>query len=152
MTHGVRKTPDVALITGSLAGLLVMLAVWFGLGAEKGAAVIGGTLLNMAVFGAMLSYVAQGASFILLRRKFPDMERPYKSRFGLTGAALTVIISLVTIVYQLKDPIYRTGVIGVAIWFAVGIAYFAAIGRKKLVLSPEEAFALNGGKSAYETH
>jgi ethanolamine permease len=129
-----------------------MLAVWFILGAEKGAAVIGGTLLNMAVFGAMLSYVAQGVSFILLRKKFPLMERPYKSKFGLTGAGLTVVISLVTIFYQLKDPIYRSGVIGVAIWFAVGIAYFALFGRKKLVLSPEEAFAISGGKTAYETH
>jgi ethanolamine permease len=152
VTHGVRKTPDVALLTGSGAGLAVMLAVWFILGAEKGAAVIGGTLLNMAVFGAMLSYVAQGVSFILLRKKFPLMERPYKSRFGLTGAGLTVVISLVTIFYQLKDPIYRTGVIGVAIWFAVGVAYFALFGRKKLVLSPEEAFAISGGKAAYETH
>lgn len=152
VTHGVRKTPDVALIVGSLVGLAVMLAVWFVVGAEKGAAVIGGTLLNMAVFGAMLSYVAQGLSFILLRRKFPDMERPYRSRFGLPGAALTVIISLLTIFYQLKDPVYRTGVIGVAIWFAIGIAYFALFGRKKLVLSPEEAFALSGGKAAYEAH
>jgi ethanolamine permease len=99
----------------------------------------------------MLSYVAQGLSYILLRRKFPLMERPYKSVFGVGGAALTVIISLVTIFYQLKDPVYRTGVIGVAIWFAAGIAYFAAVGRKKLVLSPEEAFAISGGK-AYETH
>jgi ethanolamine permease len=152
VTHGVRKTPDVALITGAVAGLAVMLAVWFILGAEKGAAMIGGTLLNMAVFGAMLSYLAQGLSFILLRRKFPNLERPYRSRFGLTGAVLTVAISLVTIFYQLKDPIYRTGVIGVAIWFAVGIAYFALFGRKKLVLSPEEAFAISGGKAAYETH
>ena len=152
VTHGVRKTPDVALLTGSAAGLLVMLAVWFTLGAEKGAAAIGGTLLNMAVFGAMLSYVSQGVSFILLRRKFPDMARPYKSKFGVTGAGLTVVISLVTIFYQLKDPIYRAGVIGVALWFAVGIVYFALVGRKKLVLSPEEAFALSGGKAAYETH
>jgi ethanolamine permease len=128
-----------------------MLAVWFVVGAEKGAAVIGGTLLNMAVFGAMLSYVAQGVSFLILRRKFPAMERPYKSKFGVAGAGLTVIISLVTIFYQLKDPIYRAGVIGVAIWFAIGIAYFALYGRKKLVLSPEEAFAISGGK-AYETH
>jgi ethanolamine permease len=106
----------------------------------------------MAVFGAMLSYVAQGLSFILLRRKFPAMERPYKSRFGVVGAGLTVVISLVTIFYQLKDPIYRSGMIGVAIWFAVGIVYFALVGRKKLVLSPEEAFAISGGKTAYETH
>jgi ethanolamine permease len=152
VTSGSRKTPDVALLLGSVVGLGVMLAVWFLVGAEKGAAVIGGTLLNMAVFGAMLSYVAQGLSFILLRRTLPDIARPYRSRFGVAGAALTVVISLVTIGYQLMDPIYRSGVIGVAVWFAVGIAYFALFGRKKLVLSPEEAFAISGGKSAYDTH
>jgi len=152
VTHGVRKTPDVALIVGSLVGLAVMLVVWFVLGAEKGAGVIGGTLLNMAVFGAMMSYVAQGLSFILLRRKFPNMARPYRSRFGVPGAVLTVLIAAVTIVYQLQDPVYRAGVIGVAVWFAVGVAYFAAVGRKKLVLSPEEAFAVSGGQEAYQTH
>ncbi|CAN5514734.1 amino acid permease [soil metagenome] len=147
VTHGARKTPDMALAIGGLVGLAVMLAVWFGLGAEKGAAVIGGALLNMAVFGAMFSYVMQGLSFILLRRKFPDLPRPYKSPLGVTGAGLTVIIALVTIVYQLKDPIYRTGVLGVAIWFAIGIAYFALVGRHKLVLSPEEEFAMSKGAS-----
>jgi ethanolamine permease len=152
VTSGRRKTPDAALLAGSGLGLLVMLAVWFIVGAEKGAAVIGGTLLNMAVFGAMLSYVAQGVSFIILRRKFPDMERPYRSKFGIPGAAATVLIAIVTVGYQMKDPIYRAGVIGVIIWFAVGVAYFALFGRKKLVLSPEEAFAMGGAKASYETH
>ncbi|WP_421934386.1 amino acid permease [Phenylobacterium sp.] len=143
VTHGARKTPDLALTIGGLVGLAVMLVVWFGLGAEKGAAVIGGALLNMAVFGAMFSYVMQGLSFILLRRKLPDLPRPYRSPLGVAGAGLTVVIALVTIVYQLKDPIYRTGVLGVAIWFAVGIAYFALVGRHRLVLSPEEEFAMS---------
>ena len=36
----------------------------------------------------------------------------------MIGAALTVIIALVTIGFQLTDPVYGTGVIGVAIrWF-----------------------------------
>lgn len=143
VTHGARKTPDLALAIGGLVGLAVMLAVWFGLGAEKGAAVIGGALLNMAVFGAMFSYLMQGLSFILLRRRLPDLPRPYRSPLGVAGAGLTVVIALVTIVYQLKDPIYRTGVLGVAIWFAVGIAYFALVGRHRLVLSPEEEFAMS---------
>ena len=64
------------MIVGSLIGLAVMLAVWFIEGAEQGAKLIGGTLLNMAVFGAMFSYVMQGLSYIQLRRKFPNMERP----------------------------------------------------------------------------
>lgn len=146
VTHGVRKTPDMALIAGAGLGLIVMLGVWFVLGSEKGAAVIGGMLLNMAVFGAMCSYILQCFAFIRLRRALPDLERPYRSPFGMPGAVITVIISVATIYYQLLDPIYRAGVIGVAIWFAVGIAYFAAIGRHKLVLSPEEAFAMQKGR------
>lgn len=150
ITHGTRKTPHVAMIAGACIGLVVMLVIWFA-SAERGA-VIGGTLLNMAVFGAMLSYIMQAASFILLRRRFPQIERPYRSPFGIPGAALTMVLAVVTIGYQLSDPVYRAGVIGVAIWFAVGIAYFAAIGRHRLVLSPEEEFARSGGKAEYKSH
>lgn len=152
ITHGSRKTPHVAMVAGAVVGLGIMLVIWFALGAEAGAAAIGGTLLNMAVFGAMLSYVMQALSFILMRRNMPHIERPYKSPFGVPGAVLTILIALVTIYFQLSDPIYRNGVIGVALWFAVGIAYFAAVGRHKLVLSPEEEFALSKGTAEYKSY
>lgn len=152
VTHGTRKTPHIAMIVGSLVGLGVMLAVWYVEGAEQGAKVIGGTLLNMAVFGAMFSYVMQGLSYIQLRRKFPDMARPYKSPLGNLGALLTVIIALVTIYMQLQDPTYVAGVLWVAAWFAIGIVYFALIGRNKLILSPEEEFALSKGKTEYKSY
>ena len=152
VTHGTRKTPHVALIAGAVLGFAVMLIVWFVAGVEAGGAFIGGTLLNMAVFGAMVSYVLQAVSFILLRRNMPDIARPYRSPFGIPGAVLTIVIALVTLYYQLSDPVYRVGVIGVAVWYALWVAYFAAIGRNKLVLSPEEKFAMSGGKAEYEQH
>lgn len=152
ITHGTRKTPHLAMLVGAVVALVLMLAIWFGVGAEQGALVIGGTLLNMAVFGAMLSYVMQALSFILLRRNAPHIERPYRSPFGIVGAGLTVIIAVVTLFYQLSDPVYRAGVIGVAIWFALGVVYFAIAGRHKLVLSPEEEFALSKGTSEYKSH
>jgi len=105
-------------------------------------------LLNMAVYGAMFSYLLQGLSFIQLRRHFPDIERPYRSPFGMIGAALTVIIALVTVGFQLTDPVYGTGVIGVAIWYTLAILYFAAYGRNTLVLSPEEEFAVQHRESS----
>jgi ethanolamine permease len=142
VTHGTHKTPNVALIAGGLVGLGVMLVVWFAMGGEAAGSFIGGVLLNMAVFGAMFSYLLQGLTFIQLRRRFPDIERPYRSPSGVAGAALTVIIALVTIGFQLADPLYRTGVIGVAIWYALAILYFAVHGRKSLVFSPEEEFAV----------
>ena len=73
VTHGERKTPHVALIAGAVLGLLVMLIIWFSVGAEAGASVIGGTLLNMAVAGAMLAYFMQGMSYIVLKKKFPHI-------------------------------------------------------------------------------
>jgi ethanolamine permease len=152
VTHGTRKTPHIAMIVGSLIGLAVMMAVWFSQGAEQGTKLIGGTLLNMAVFGAMFSYVMQGLSYIQLKKKFPDIERPYKSPLGSFGAAVTVIIALVTIYMQLQDPAYRDGVLWVAAWFAIGILYFALIGRHKLILSPEEEFAMSHGKTEYKSY
>jgi ethanolamine permease len=142
VTHGSRKTPHIAMLVGSGIALVVMFVLWFTLGVEKGSTVIGGTLLNMAVFGAMFSYVMQALSFMRLRSKLPNMERPYRSPLGVPGAALTLLIALVTIYFQLSDPVYRVGVLWVALWFAIGIAYFAVIGRHKLILSPEEEFAI----------
>jgi len=142
VTHGTRKTPQVAMISGAIMGLSIMLILFVLLGAEAGSAVIGGTLLNMAVFAAMCSYIAQAVSFILLRKHHPHIERPYRSPFGNSGAWITVVIALVTIFYQFSDLTYRAGVVGVAVWFGAGILYFALVGRHRLILSPEEKFAM----------
>jgi len=149
VTHGTRKTPHIALFTGSIIGLAVIMAVWFALGSEKGGAVIGATLLNMAVFGAMISYAFQGVSFIMLRKNMPNIARPYRSPLGIPGAAATVVIALVTLYYQLQDPTYRNGVYAALAWYVGGVLYFAVIGRHKLVLSPEEEFALTGGQHGH---
>jgi ethanolamine permease len=38
-------------------------------------------------------------------------------------------------------------VIGAAVWYALGLFYFAVIGRHQLVLAPEEAFALDAAQT-----
>jgi ethanolamine permease len=152
VTHPTYKTPHVAMISGSLLGLLVMLVIWFvngGGGAgetQLGDDLIGTVLLNMAVFGAMLSYIAQAISFILLRRNQPNIERPFRSPLGIPGAVVTILIAVVTLYYQMLDPNFFKGVIWVIVWCAVGIVYFALVGRNKLILSPEEEFAMEHNK------
>jgi len=148
VTHPKYKTPHIAMISGALLGLAVMLVIWFVNGGggpgetQLGDDIIGSVLLNMAVFGAMLSYIMQAVSFILLRRNLPNIERPFRSPLGIPGAALTILIAAVTLFYQLQDPNFFRGVIWVIAWLAVGILYFAIVGRHKLILSPEEEFAL----------
>ena len=66
----------------------------------------------------------------------------------MPGAVATLLIALVTIYFQLTDPVYRGGVLWVAVWFAIGIAYFAAVGRNRLILSPEEEFAMSHSENA----
>ena len=147
ITHPRHKTPHVALLAGSAVALTIMFALWFSMGAEKGAATIQGMLLNMAVAGAMLSYLLQAVSFLVLRARLPGLARPYRSPMGVTGAIVTIVIASVTLVYQLLDPVFVSGVLGVGAWFAAGLAWFALVGRHRLVLSPEEAFAMNAEAS-----
>lgn len=148
VTHPKYKTPHIAMIAGSLLGLAVMLVIWFANGGggsgetQLGDDIIGTVLLNMAVFGAMLSYIAQALSFILLRRNLPNIERPFRSPLGIPGATVTIIIAAVTLFYQMQDPNFFKGVIWVVVWIAVGIVYFALVGRNRLILSPEEEFAM----------
>jgi ethanolamine permease len=96
----------------------------------------------------MISYGFQGLSFIMLRQRLPKIERPYVSPLGQAGGYLTIIIAVVTLYMQFQDPAYRGGVIGVAVWYAAGIIYFALYGRKTLVYSPEEDFAVKARAAA----
>jgi ethanolamine permease len=146
------KVPHVALFAGSILGFTTMLILWFAVkgDATKSTAIIGGTLLNMAVFGAMISYAMQGLSFVVLRQKMPNIVRPYRSPVGVPGAVVTIVIALLTIYYQLQDPVYRGAVYYVAGFYVLGILYFAVYGRNQLILSPEEEFALSKGAKAHD--
>lgn len=151
VTHRRHRTPHLAMIAGAALGLLVMLGVWFNNGGggpgdtELGDDIIGSVLLNMAVFGAMLSYIMQALSFIILRRRLGHIHRPFRSPLGIPGALLTMVIAVVTLFYQLQDPNFSKGVIWVVLWCGLGISYFAVFGRRRLILSPEEEFALAHG-------
>jgi ethanolamine permease len=139
ITHGTRRTPHVALIVGgviSLALALIMDRI-FGMTSYVGAA-----LLNLAVFGAVISYAMQGLSFYILRRDFPDIERPYRSPLGNFGALTCTVIAVICLIAMFLNEAYRPGLYGALVWYALGVLYFALIGRHKLVLSPEEEFAM----------
>ena len=142
LTHGSRHTPHVALVVGAALGYAVAVAIHF-LGPEHP---VGAVLLNMAVFGAVISYALQMLSFVLLRRGLPHLTRPFRSPLGIPGALVALAISVVTLVGLFaSDPVYRRVVIGAAVWYALGLGWFGLVGRHRLVLSPEESFAIDAG-------
>jgi ethanolamine permease len=83
-------------------------------------------------------------SYILLRIRLPHIERPYRSPLGVPGAVVALLVALVTLVALfVTDPIYQKVVIGAAVWYGLGLLWFAIYARSKLVLAPEESFALS---------
>jgi ethanolamine permease len=145
VTHPTRKTPHVALVAGAVVGYVVLLIVW-RLQSSGAAPQVVAAVLNMAVFAAVISYALQCTSFVLLRRNLPNIDRPYRSKWGTTGAYVAGAIAVISLVSTFVNPDYRPGVYGVAIYYVLGLLYFAIAGRHRLVLSPEEEFALTRGE------
>jgi ethanolamine permease len=91
----------------------------------------------------------QCVAFVLLRRHLPNIARPYRSPVGVGGAVVAGIIAVIALVATFMNVGYRPGVYGVATWFVLAMAYFAFSGRNRLVLSPEEEFALTRGEHGH---
>ncbi|MGZ5214248.1 MAG: amino acid permease [Actinomycetota bacterium] len=144
-THGTRKTPHVALIAGAVVGYAVAVLVYILQQKELGTQIVA-ALLNMAVFAAVISYIFQMTSFVMLRRNLPNIERPYRSKWGVPGAVIAGALAAISLIAIFFNEAYRPGVYGVAIYYVLGVLYFAIAGRHRLVLSPEEEFALTQGQ------
>lgn len=97
------------------------------------------------MWGAVLAYFLQMVSFIILRRKFPNAERPYKSPWGPFGAYSAAIIAAIVFVGLLFNPTFLLAIVAIIVVYVVIFIGFAVYGRKRLILSPEEEYALSGG-------
>jgi ethanolamine permease len=144
VTGGKRQTPHVALVFGAVLGWIAAYIIY-----EWGTGTVGAALLYMAVFGAVISYFMQSVSFVLLRRRLPNIKRPYRSPVGEWGALVAAAIALVTLIAIFWNDDYRPGVYGVAAFYLIAVAYFGIAGRHRLVLSPEEEFALTAGEHGH---
>lgn len=138
-------TPYLALLMGGVIGLVCATSIQFSkdwLGEEAGQ-VVGGALLNMAVFSAVISYFLNMISYIQLKIKRPDLPRPYVSPLGIPGAVVGAVLALVALIACFADPGYRPGVWGVAVFVGLMTLYFFFYSSKKLVArAPEEENAL----------
>jgi ethanolamine permease len=143
---GKRQTPVTALVVGAVIGFVLLIIVDRTAAVGGAAANIGGSIvLNIAIWGAVVSYIMQMISFVILRRKFPNAKRPYKSPTGIAGAVIAGIIAAVIFVAFLFNPGYQIAIAAIAVVYIIGLIVFGLVGRKRLVLSPEEEFAISGG-------
>lgn len=124
-----RKAPTLALIVPGVVGFVLSLT---GEGAM---------LLNMAVFGAAVSYVLMMVSHIVLRKREPEMRRPYRTPGGIATTSFALVIAAVAVIATfLVDPM---AALWTSIAFAAFMVYFGLYSRHHLVAnSPDEEFAV----------
>ena len=132
-----RQTPQRALILGAVVGLGCATLMHFK------SASVGAVLLNMAVFGAVISYALVMLSFIALRLRRPDLPRPYRSPLGIPGAAVGGILSLIALAACFAQQDFAPGIRGTIVFLGVCLVYYFGYSRKRLVAqAPEEQIAL----------
>jgi ethanolamine permease len=125
---GRRNTPYIALVVPGLVGFLLAAII------ENGA-----LMINIAVFGATVSYVLMMVAHIVLRYREPELERPYRTPGGVvtTGVALMLALAAVVATFFV-DQLAAAITAGV---FLAAIAYYLLYSRHHLVAqAPEEEF------------
>lgn len=130
-------TPHRALIAGAVVGfgMCVLIASF------KGS--VGAALLNMAVFGSVISYAIVLLAYLKLAKDRPSLPRPYKSPLGVFGAWVALVLSLVCLAATFANRELWPGVVGTAVFIGVMFAYYWFYSRHRLVAhAPEEEIAL----------
>jgi ethanolamine permease len=125
---GNRRTPWVALVVPGVIGFILSIT---GDGAR---------LLNVAVFGATISYALMMLAHIVLRRSEPDLERPYRTPGGTATSGLALVLAVLAIIATFIVDV-RAAFIALGV-YALFLAYFGLYSRHHLVAqAPEEEFA-----------
>ncbi|MDH6244716.1 ethanolamine permease [Mycobacterium sp. OTB74] len=124
-----RKAPTLALIVPGVVAFLLSLTGH------------GDLILNMAVFGAALSYVLMMVSHIVLRVREPGMHRPYRTPGGIVTTGFALVVAVVAVISTfVVNPVAAGLCLAV---FAAFMLYFALYSRHRLVAnSPDEEFAM----------
>ncbi len=122
---GKHKTPEAAII---LCGIACVAAPFFGRGVLV-------WLVDAASFGCVIAYMFVSISFCILRKKKPEMSRPYKVKAGrFVGVMAVLMAGFMTLLYIVPASFSAALVwqewIVVGIWLALG-AFFYFYSKKK---------------------
>lgn len=116
---GKHKTPEAAII---LCGIACVAAPFFGRGVLV-------WLVDAASFGCVIAYMFVSISFCILRKKKPEMARPYKVKAGrFVGDMAVLMAGFMTLLYIVPASFSAALVwqewIVVGIWLALGVFFY----------------------------
>jgi amino acid transporter len=117
--HPKYKTPSNAII---LIGTISSIAPFFGKSMM-------GWLVNAGSFGIVLAYLMVSISFVILRKKAPDMPRPYKLKnYKFIGYGAVILSGLMLVLYVPGMIAAEWSIVG--IWTVLGLAFYTMAKKK----------------------
>jgi ethanolamine permease len=147
LTSRNRKIPYWALTVPAVISMTLIIALARGLTPPEGflpLAYAGAIMVQISVFAALVTYIVMMLAYLVLKRREPDLERPYKAPGGVVMPAIAMIIAIVSL---FAGVVYTTVTRWTIIWtivaFLLGMVYFWLYSRHRLVAqAPEEEFAV----------
>jgi ethanolamine permease len=119
-----RKTPHWAIVAGGLVGIGAICSdTLLTFGGQTLTAII----VTMSVFGAIVMYIMSMLSLFRLRKREPNMERPFKAPFYPYLPALALILNVIALVAM----VYYNKVIFVVFagMLGLGLCFYMASGK-----------------------
>ena len=117
--HPKYNTPSNAIL---LIGGIATIAPFFGKSMM-------GWLVNAGSFGIVLAYVLVSISFVIIRKRYPDMERPYKVKNYKFVGNMAVILTILMLIAYIPGMISAEWVI-VGAWALLGIVFYSLAKKK----------------------
>jgi ethanolamine permease len=136
---GGRRTPIVALLLPAVVAWLIVFIY-----NRIDAATAIPNIVQISVFGALVTYVLMMASFIVLRRREPALARPYRAPGGEVTAGIAFGLAAIAMGSAFwYTSASRWTILATIGAILLGLVYFAVYSRHRLVAeAPEEEFAL----------
>lgn len=142
---GKHKTPEAAII---LCGIACVVAPFFGRGVLV-------WLVDAASFGCVIAYMFVSISFCILRKKKPEMARPYKVKAGrFVGVMAVLMAGFMTLLYIVPASfsaalVWQEWVV-VGIWLALGVFFYFYSKNKYGAEFGRDIFIVEDGGKAEE--
>lgn len=125
-----RGVPHVAIVVPACVGWAILRMVDAVTGPELPAADV---VMQVAVFGALVSYVAVALSHLVLRRWAPALPRPYRTPGGVATSGLALALALLAlgsgVTYGVAGTVTIAATLGV---FALAAVYFVVVVRPRI--------------------
>ena len=122
--HREYKTPTNAIL---LVGMLSVISVFFGRSMLV-------WISDVASFACCIAYCMVAVAFLIIRKKNPELPRPYKVKnYMIVGLVATILSGIMSLLYLIPGSgctfTYEELIIA-AVWVAMGIV-FAVVSKRK---------------------